>query len=223
MYKVINIGDGEAEHACTPGRNADSELFEVILKHRRFIYNCETPLELRECRGYHFRFNSIIICHRIYETDAQCPVIEDAGRRIARLPCLVPGKQHAVWFITPGSDGIFFFYGGRGAGYDYYHDKVKAIARDILGGLPGVTFDNNDILVSGGKVCGMDFRYNADQRTMFFMAGITYDAEAVKKYEGTFDFSQKKYGRFAGFNETGVSRDVFDAKIKELYEAVKWV
>jgi hypothetical protein len=217
VYKVIDIGDAVIRHAFTPVMNMECELIQVILKHRRFTYRCETPEETKESRGWHLKFNENIIGHRIYEAGARLPMIEDSGRRIFRLPCLAPEKQHEIWLITPGADALFFFFGG-GASEAW---KIDECFIDVICRFPCVTLDGNDLLINGGKAGGFDTAYNADTRTRTVTAGITYDATAGRRYEKTFDFSKKKYTRLAGFNETGISRAEFDDTIAELYERLK--
>lgn len=221
MYKVVEISRKDAEVLFTPVENNQSEIFQVLLKHRRFSFLCETPEEAREDRGWHFKFDAECICHRIYDRLARFTLIEDYERHIIRLPCPREEKQHEVWLIKPGVDGIFFFYGGRDKGASYYFPAIDKCINDIFCGIPGVTYNGNDLLVNGGKAAGIDYNYNSETGTLQVTAGLTWNADAVKGYAGAFDHSKKKYSGFAGFDETGMRREDFDKRIKNLYEAVK--
>ena len=225
MYKEIRLGEREAEHFFTPGENVHNELFKVILKHRRFIYGCPAPEEMRTSEGWYFKFDNTMkrstVCHRIYEMDSQKPVIEDYERRVVRLPCVRKDKQHEVWLIAPGGAALFFFYGGKSESFEYYREKTHECLSGAFRETPGVTAAGNDVLISGGKALGTDIFYNAEYRTLLLTAGVTYNAAAVKEYACSFDYSQKKYSTLSGFKDTGLSAADFGSKIKDFYEAVK--
>jgi hypothetical protein len=221
VYEEINFGEKEAANFFNPFENLDDELFKTVLKHRRFVYGCPCPCELNGSTGRHFKFTGTIICRRIYEIESQQPVIADYVRRIARLPCLSAGKQAEVWLIAPGCSGLFFFYAPKRKSAGWYQKKTAEYLESVFCRLPGVTLEGNDLLINGGKAAGMDLHYNEALCTLQFTAGVTYDASEVNKYASSFDYSKKKYGKLAGFNETGMSRADFDAEIKNFYEALK--
>jgi hypothetical protein len=221
VFQVIPFGEREMNNFFEYPEGVNYELFKVLLKHRRFVYGCPAPEELNENRGWHFKFDATVICHRIYEIEAQKSVREDYDRRIIRVPCLSAKKQHEVWLFTPGVSGIFFFCGGKYKSCEYYRKKIDEYLNDVFCRIPGVTPDGNDLLVNGGKAAGMETLYSAAPGTLQFTAGLTYDAGAVKKYASAFDYSKKKYKTLAGFKETGISEADFDGEIRNFYEAVK--
>lgn len=196
-----------------------------MLKHRRYTYRCVTPGEAGENRGWHFKVDGTVkrpvIFRRIYEIEAQKPVIESAERRITRFPCLGKDKQGEVWLISGGCSGAFFFYGGKPKAGGYYESGIYRLLRAEFLGLPGFTMEGNDLLVRGGKAGGIDVLYTAEYETLLVTMGLTYDAAELAKYAAAFDYSKKKYPTLSGFKETGISEARFDRKIKNFYRAVK--
>jgi hypothetical protein len=232
VYKVIGISQKDVDDLFElwetgytavfgPERDDRLELADVLFRHRRFYFKCHTREDALETCGWVFKFDANVICHTLYNEKAQEGIVEDSARRIWRMPCLKPERGNQVWLIMPGCDAAFFFYGGKEKTGDYYLEKIDEYLTDIFCGLPGVTLGRNDLLINGSKAAGFEFSCNEKTRTLQITGGLTWNADALKAYTRTFDFSKKKYSGLAGFDETGISREDFDKRVKDFYEAVK--
>jgi hypothetical protein len=217
VFRERAVGEKEAGELFSEEGRFESDLYRALRKHRRFLFCCETDRDIAANEGWLFRFEARGVCRRVYCRDTREAIIEDASRRVLRLPCLSQEKENEVWLIAPGTAALFFFFHGKRGDAAYYTGEIINF---VLGRVPGLSAGRNDFLLDGKKAGGVDVHVNGHHRTLSVTAGLSYDAGGLARYAGAFDFSGKGYDGFAGFKDCGFSEGGFSGLIRGLYRSV---